>query len=160
MSLKEKLNELVERLGSLEEAMKGIREEMNELRKQAGGEDSPQMELMAELVPDVNKQHVLLRAVEVGLLEWAPGGKLRSCMGSKTLMAYFIGRLWSYDEVGEDKVMHEKIWVQCSCFPSKLVKQLFGEEGLRDLRKNRRNMPLPQGYEKIESLFNMGYGMG
>ena len=152
MSLKEKTEQLQERLDCLYKEILAIREELDDLRKQLGGCASPQTGLMEQLVADVDKQHVLLKAVEAGLLEWMPSGMLHSRMASRTLLAYFVGRLWAYDEVGEDRVMHEKIWVQCACFPTKLVKQLFGEEGLRDLRKNRRNMPLPLGYEKIESL--------
>ena len=67
--------------------------------------------------------------------------------------ANIIGRLWSGDEVKNDAVTHEPIWVLRSSFPTKLVEDLFGEKGLRDLRKQRRNMPLPQGHELIDSLF-------
>ena len=52
-----------------------------------------------------------------------------------------------------DAVTHEPIWVLRSSFPTKLVEDLFEEKGLRDLRKQRRNMPLPQGHELIDSLF-------
>lgn len=82
-----------------------------------------------------------------------PSGHLHGLMRSKTLLAYFIGRLWSGDEVKNDVVTHEPIWVLRSSFPTKLVEDLFEEKGLRDLRKQRRNMPLPQGHELIDSLF-------
>jgi len=82
-----------------------------------------------------------------------PSGHLHGLMRSKTLLAYFIGRLWSGDEVKNDAVTHEPIWVLRSSFPTKLVEDLFEEKGLRDLRKQRRNMPLPQGHELIDSLF-------
>ena len=100
-----------------------------------------------------DKVRIIQKAMKKGLLAMTPSGHLHGLMRSKTLLAYFIGRLWSGDEVKNDAVTHEPIWVLCSSFPTKLVEDLFEEKGLRDLRKQRRNMPLPQGHELIDSLF-------
>ena len=108
---------------------------------------------LLSLVGDPDKVRIIQKAMEKGLLAMTPSGHLHGLMRSKTLLAYFIGRLWSGDEVKNDAVTHEPIWVLCSSFPSKLVEDLFEEKGLRDLRKQRRNMPLPQGHELIDSLF-------
>ena len=104
-------------------------------------------------VGDPDKVRIIQKAMEKGLLAMTPSGHLHGLMRSKTLLAYFIGRLWSGDEVKNDAVTHEPIWVLRSSFPTKLVEDLFEEKGLRDLRKQRRNMPLPQGHELIDSLF-------
>ena len=105
------------------------------------------------LVGDPDKVRIIQKAMKKGLLAMTPSGHLHGLMRSKTLLAYFIGRLWSGDEVKNDAVTHEPIWVLRSSFPTKLVEDLFEEKGLRDLRKQRRNMPLPQGHELIDSLF-------
>lgn len=108
---------------------------------------------LLSLVGDPDKVRIIQKAMKKGLLAMTPSGHLHGLMRSKTLLAYFIGRLWSGDEVKNDAVTHEPIWVQRSSFPTKLVEDLFEEKGLRDLRKQRRNMPLPQGHELIDSLF-------
>ena len=108
---------------------------------------------LLSLVGDPDKVRIIQKAMENGLLAMTPSGHLHGLMRSKTLLAYFIGRLWSGDEVKNDAVTHEPIWVLRSSFPTKLVEDLFEEKGLRDLRKQRRNMPLPQGHELIDSLF-------
>lgn len=108
---------------------------------------------LLSLVGDPDKVRIIQKAMKKGLLAMTPLGHLHGLMRSKTLLAYFIGRLWSGDEVKNDAVTHEPIWVLRSSFPTKLVEDLFEEKGLRDLRKQRRNMPLPQGHELIDSLF-------
>ena len=108
---------------------------------------------LLSLVGDPDKVRIIQKAMEKGLLAMTPSGHLHELMRSKTLLAYFIGRLWSGDEVKNDAVTHEPIWVLRSSFPTRLVEDLFEEKGLRDLRKQRRNMPLPQGHELIDSLF-------
>ena len=108
---------------------------------------------LLSFVGDPAKVRIIQKAMKKGLLAMTPSGHLHGLMRSKTLLAYFIGRLWSGDEVKNDAVTHEPIWVLRSSFPTKLVEDLFEEKGLRDLRKQRRNMPLPQGHELIDSLF-------
>lgn len=108
---------------------------------------------LLSLVGDPDKVRIIQKAMKKGLLAMTPSGHLHGLMRSKTLLAYFIGRLWSGDEVKNDAITHEPIWVLRSSFPTKLVEDLFEEKGLRDLRKQRRNMPLPQGHELIDSLF-------
>lgn len=108
---------------------------------------------LLSLVGDPDKVRIIQKAMKKGLLAMTPSGHLHGLMRSKTLLAYFIGRLWSGDEMKNDSVTHEPIWVLRSSFPTKLVEDLFEEKGLRDLRKQRRNMPLPQGHELIDSLF-------
>lgn len=119
-------------------------------RQQQGGDSKANL---LSLVGDPDKVRIIQKAMEKGLLAMTPSGHLHGLMRSKTLLAYFIGRLWSGDEVKNDVVTHEPIWVLRSSFPTKLVEDLFEEKGLRDLRKQRRNMPLPQGHELIDSLF-------
>ena len=119
-------------------------------RQQCGDSEANLLSLVGG---DPDKVRIIQKAMEKGLLAMTPSGHLHGLMRSKTLLAYFIGRLWSGDEVKNDVVTHEPIWVLRSSFPTKLVEDLFEEKGLRDLRKQRRNMPLPQGHELIDSLY-------
>ena len=83
---------------------------------------------LLSLVGDPDKVRIIQKAMEKGLLAMTPSGHLHGLMRSKTLLAYFIGRLWSGDEVKNDAVTHEPIWVLRSSFPTKLVEDLFEED--------------------------------
>lgn len=110
-------------------------------------------QLLEHLVTNQEQLRVIDKALAKGVLEIAADGRLRQLKGSKTLLAYFIGRLWAYDEIYIEKFSKEKCWKLCAQFPDKLVEQLFVEKGLRSLRKNRRDKPIPQGHELIDELF-------
>lgn len=116
--------------------------------------DSGNRHLLEELVKEPEQLQVIDKALDKGILRIAEDGRLRRGKGSKTLLAYFIGRLLAYDEVYEDKFSKELCWKLCARFPDKLVKLLFVDDGMRTLRKNRRDMPLPHGHEMIDELFD------
>lgn len=116
--------------------------------------DSGNRHLLEDLVKEPEQLEVIDKALDKGILQIAEDGRLRRGKGSKTLLAYFIGRLLAYDEVYEDKFSKELCWKLCARFPDKLVKLLFVDDGMRTLRKNRRDMPLPHGHEMIDELFD------
>ena len=109
------------------------------------------MPLSEGLKQRVRNMAALERALQLGYLlpmmdhwEWT--------VGSKTLLAYFMGRLlcgdypkWSY---GKESWMQGK-----GTFPDTELKRLFAGS-LRTLRKNGFFSPLPQGHEMIDSLFD------
>ena len=73
--------------------------------------------------------------------------------GSKTLLAYFMGRLLCGDFPKWGKV--KGLWMQGKgVFPDMELKRLFGVGSLRSLRKKGFFSPLPQGHEMIDSLFD------
>lgn len=111
-------------------------------------------QLLEHLVTNQEQLRVIDKALAEGVLGIAADGRLRHLKGTKTLLAYFIGRLWAYDEIYIDMVSKEKCWKLCAQFPDKLVGQLFVEKGLRSLRKNRRDKPIPQGHKLIDELFD------
>ena len=61
---------------------------------------------LLSLVGDPDKVRIIQKAMEKGLLAMTPSGHLHGLMRSKTLLAYFIGRLWSGDEVKNDALTH------------------------------------------------------
>ena len=73
--------------------------------------------------------------------------------GSKTLLAYFAGRLLcgDYPKWSSGK----ELWMQGrGRLPEKELSELFGTSSLRTLRKNNFFSPLPEGHEMIDSLFD------
>lgn len=92
-------------------------------------------------------QKNLIRITDDGLLEWTSE--------SKTLLAYFCGRMWCGDSSHYSNRAHARVWErsQKNAFPEKDLAMLFGESNLRTLRKNRDLCPLPTGWELIEEFF-------
>ncbi|MBR3413421.1 MAG: hypothetical protein IKG81_12110 [Bacteroidales bacterium] len=75
--------------------------------------------------------------------------------GSKTLLAYFMGRLLCGDCPRMSRATGRWLWKEGKgCFPDKELRALFGMGSLRSLRKNGFLSPLPQGHEMIDNLFD------
>ena len=75
--------------------------------------------------------------------------------GSKTLLAYFMGRLLCGDYPEMNRVTGRWRWHEGKGnFPDKELKELFGLGSLRSIRKNNFILRLPQGHEMIDSLFD------
>lgn len=72
---------------------------------------------------------------------------------SKTLLAYFIGRIYCNDRVEIDK--YGENWIGNEGFPDKLVEKLFGEKNIGALRRNKfaQKATPPKDFEKIDLLF-------
>ena len=112
------------------------------------------MTLPKELKCRVRDMGALDRALQCGYIvrmadhwEWAAG--------SKTLLAYFMGRLLCGDCPKRNKATGEWLWHKGKGhFPDKGLSDLFGMGSLRSLRKNGFLSPLPQGHEMIDSLFD------
>ena len=112
------------------------------------------MPLPKELKCRVRDMGALDRALQCGYIvqmadhwEWTAG--------SKTLLAYFMGRLLCGDCPKRNKATGEWLWHKGKGhFPDKGLSDLFGMGSLRSLRKNGFLSPLPQGHEMIDSLFD------
>lgn len=75
--------------------------------------------------------------------------------GSKTLLAYFMGRLLCGDYPEMNRVTGRWRWHEGKgIFPDTELKELFGLGSLRSIRKNNFILRLPQGHEMIDSLFD------
>lgn len=100
----------------------------------------------------VRNMAALERALQYGYIEQM-ADHWEWTAGSKTLLAYFAGRLLcdDYPKWSSGK----GLWMQGrGVFPDKELSELFGTSSLRTLRKNNFFSPLPQGHEMVDSLFD------
>lgn len=97
---------------------------------------------------------VLEAALQEGIVSVEDKGHLLWTLESKTLLAYFCGRMWCGDESFYSNIDHARVWRRSEkMFPEKDLAALFGEKNLRTLRKNRDLCPLPCGWEVIDDIF-------
>lgn len=129
-----------------------IKMQMENLQKEDSENNLPNEQLLSQCVTDEKQRNLFHKAIDQGLIGWNEHGKLEGRMPSKTLVAYLVGRLWLRDEVAIDRITHEKLWASYARFPVKRVASLFEETRLRELRKNKRMLPLPIGHELIDRL--------
>jgi len=93
-------------------------------------------------------------AVAKGYIQMTDDGHLAWMLGSTTLLAYFLGRLFSGDYGKYSRCKKGTLWVRGEkTFPATKLQQLFGEKTLRKLRENREGRFLPENFELIDKLF-------
>lgn len=153
MKIHDEIDLLEKRVDEMEASLQQIKLEIANLKREEREQNLPNEQLLCRLEPDEQKRAIVKKAVSKGLLRWNEKGHLEGNMGSKVLVAYFIGRLWANDEVRPCPVTHEPIWKFGGMFPNKLVTSLFEETGLRDLRKSRNGMNVPMHHEIVDELF-------
>ena len=94
------------------------------------------------------------KAMEQGFILLTDDGHLQWVMGSRTLLAYFCGRLWAGDKGAFSRRKGTMVWLLGKQrFPGAQLQRLFSIPTLRLLRLNRRNMSLPVNYHIIDALF-------
>lgn len=153
MKIHEEIALLEKRVEELEAILQQIKLEIANLKRKETENNLPNERLLLTLEPDARKRSIVRKAVDKGLLRWNERGRLEGNMGSKVLVAYFIGRLWAGDEVRLCPVTHEPIWRFGGMFPNKLVTSLFEGRGLRDLRKSKNGANVPMHHEMVDELF-------
>ena len=95
------------------------------------------------------------RAVAAGFITVTDDGHLSWCLGSKTLLTYFMGRLLCGDHGRYIARRDYSVWLWGKRrFPGKELSQLFGEISLGDIRKKRHNRPLPADHDIVDQLFS------
>ena len=149
---KDVLTSIQKEIEEIERLIALVKAQMENLQKEDSKNSLPNEQLLSQCVTDEKQRNLFHKAINQGLIGWNEHGKLEGRMDSKTLVAYLIGRLWLRDEVEIDHMTHEKLWASYARFPVKLVESLFEETGLRELRKNKRMLPLPIGHELIDYL--------
>lgn len=101
------------------------------------------------------REDVLVCAINEKVIELTEDGKLRWLLESKTLHAYFCGRMWCGDEATYNRRRRTYAWKRGRrAFPTRDIQRLFGESGLRNLRYKRELRTPPEGFELIDSLFD------
>lgn len=151
---KDVLTLIQQEIEEIERRLALIKMQMENLQKENLENNLSNEKLLSQCITDDKQCRLFHQAIDQGLVKWNEHGKLQGCMPSKTLVAYLIGRLWLRDEIEIDHVTHEKLWDSYARFPLKLVDSLFEEKGLRELRKNKRLMPLPIGHELVDQLLD------
>lgn len=93
-------------------------------------------------------------AVEEGYIKMKMDGHLEWMLGSSTLLAYFLGRLFAGDCSRYSNARGGKVWLTGKrTFPAKELQDLFGQKTLRKLRHNRDGRLLPEHFELVDELF-------
>lgn len=92
------------------------------------------------------------RAVSEGWLS-ADGGHGLTWSEGRTLLAYFLGRLFCNDKAVYSKTARKYIWRQRGpSLPAKELKELFGFQ-IKTLRTNRKNMTAPENFHIVDKWF-------
>lgn len=100
------------------------------------------------------RAEVLSAALQEGLLSAADEGHWLWLLPSKTLLAYFCGRIWCGDMALYNPRVKAYLWQGGNGrFPQKDLTGLFGVHNLRTLRGQRILEPLPAGWELVERIF-------
>ena len=118
-------------------------------------------ELVAELVKRLPmklrigvRAELLMAALQEGLVTVTADGHWQWQLESKTLLAYFCGRMWCGDTPIYSKRANGYIWQSGEGrFPRKDLVELFGVRNLRTLREQRYMGLLPIGWELVEKIF-------
>ena len=120
------------------------------------GEERPRV---SEALPPALRRAMLdeqafERALQEGYVELTSEGQLRWRLGSNTLLAYFLGRLFCGDSARFSARKQQSVWTQgAGAFPATALNRVFGVSHLKELRKNRLLSPLPTHHEWIDKLF-------
>lgn len=120
-------------------------------------------ELVAELVKRLPiklrigvRAEVLMAALQEGFVTVSDDGRWQWQLESKTLLAYFCGRMWCGDTPLYSQRARGWVWqVGQGRFPRKDLVALFGVRNLRTLREQRYMGMLPVGWELVEAVFEM-----
>lgn len=101
------------------------------------------------------RAEALRAALQEGLVTVSDDGRWQWQLESKTLLAYFCGRMWCGDTPLYSKHARGYIWQSGQGrFPRKDLVALFGVSTLRLLRKQRIWAPLPKGWEQVDKFFD------
>jgi len=94
------------------------------------------------------------KAVEQGYIEVREDGTMEWMLESKTLLAYFCGRIWCGDYGKYSRRVGSTLWqLGDGVFPSARLERLFSVSLLRQTRNKRKNLALPEYHQLIDILF-------
>lgn len=113
------------------------------------------LKLRTPLIANARAMSAFQAALDCGMISVTSEYKLEWHAESKTLLAYFCGRIWCDDRSSHSKRTCSHIWEQSSSmrFPCKDLVDLFDVQNLRTLREQRNMGRLPIGWELVDALF-------
>ena len=96
----------------------------------------------------------LTKAIEMGYVVCDGNGGSTWMLGSKTLLAYFLGRVWASDFPNVKRGGGTPVWTKGEgVFPAKALERIFDETNIKELRQGRLYSNVPDGYRIIDRLF-------
>ena len=96
----------------------------------------------------------LTKAMEMGYVVCDGNGGATWMLGSKTLLAYFLGRVWASDFPNVKRGGGTPVWAKGKgVFPAKALERIFDETNIKELRQGRLYSNVPDGYRIIDRLF-------
>ncbi|MDY3253463.1 MAG: hypothetical protein SOX61_10670 [Prevotella sp.] len=96
----------------------------------------------------------LTRAMEMGYVVCDGNGGATWMLGSKTLLAYFLGRVWASDFPNVKRGGGTPVWAKGKgVFPAKALERIFDETNIKELRQGRLYSNVPDGYRIVDRLF-------
>lgn len=98
--------------------------------------------------------HAFDMAVELRYIQLADDGHLLWMLGSNTLLAYFLGRLFCGDYSRFSQRKGCCLWLTGDgVFPAADLQALFRINSLKDLRRKRKNLMSPENFQLVDNLF-------
>ena len=95
------------------------------------------------------------KAARLGYIVVRQDGRLGWTLDNLTLLAYFCGRMWSGDRGRFSRRRGTVLWqMGRRSFPAASLGRAFGIGSLKQSRCRRKNMPLPEHFEIVDSLFD------
>lgn len=142
----------------IEEMLARILDNQAVIMKALGCSAADEVVNIEKLLPqDLRGRHVkyeiLERAVSTGLMTIV-NGRLTWQGGSKTLLAYLCGRVWSGDYTRKHVREGSSSWMEGNrTFPGEALAEFFGVKNLKQLRNNRISFEPPKDCVLVDCLF-------
>ena len=96
----------------------------------------------------------LTKAIEMGYVVCDGNGGATWMLGSKTLLAYFLGRVWASDFPTVNRGGGSPVWTKGEgVYPAKALERIFDERNLKELRQGRLYNSVPEGHLIVDRLF-------
>lgn len=119
--------------------------------------DQPEQDNKILALPDSlnrnNAEAIFNAAIGAGLME--TGGSHYQWKKSKVLLAYLCGRLYCGDISKYSPADGKSFWKpgRTEFFPDTELCELFQQTDIGQSRQNRKELPVPLGYEEVDKLF-------
>lgn len=94
------------------------------------------------------------RAMEYEYLTITADGHLRWSLEGATMLTYFCGKVWCGDYSKRRPCRSGATWKQGKAvFPGADLSRLFEQKGLKQIRYDRKELTLPEFFERVDNLF-------
>lgn len=143
----------------IEETLMRVEENQRKIMAALGCDKNSECEKIERLLPialrgSEVRYDILQKAIEVGLFH-VNDGRLEWRGGSKTLLTYLCGRVWSGDYARCNNRIGTVSWIfGCFRFPGEHLESFLCVKNLRQLRSRLQGLEPPKGYKIVDNLFS------